>query len=177
MRFWIVAAAVMLLGGKPVMADADEIAGVVAACGAQSLSPGQSKAITQDATGGLCITARTAPSAAAGIGLTPTVSPSPASSLVIKASPGNLYSAYATSNTATAGFFAVINATNAPTSGSAITPLACAPLPASGNGTVSTSGLPPAVFSVGIVALVTSAANCYTYTSGTITAFMSGSAQ
>ena len=72
-----------------------------------------------------------APTSAAGVAITSVVTGAGASSQVLKASAGNLYSAYATNLTGTAGFLVIINATSAPVDG-AITPLACVPLPANG---------------------------------------------
>jgi hypothetical protein len=114
-----------------------------------------------------------APSAAAGVGQTPVVTGSGASSQVLKASAGNLYGVYATNLTGTAGFLVVLNATSAPADG-AITPLACVPLTANGVASINYLPGPPAVYSTGITAVVTSAATCFTKTTGTITAFIAG---
>lgn len=98
-----------------------------------------------------------------------------ANSLVLKASAGNLFSVYATNLTATAGFLVVLNATTAPADG-AITPLECVPLPANGNASISYNPGPAKRFSTGITAVVTSAATCFTKTTGTLTAFIKGEA-
>lgn len=113
-----------------------------------------------------------APCSAAACGIVPIVSSSAEASHVLKNAAGNLYSVYATNLTSTAGFLAVINATTAPTTGSAITPLQCVPIPASGNASINFGSGPPEVYSSGIVALVSSNASCFTFTSGTITAFI-----
>lgn len=107
--------------------------------------------------------------------ITPIVSAAGESSHVLKASAGNLYSIYATNLTATAGFLVVLNSTTAPGDG-AITPLECIPLP--GNSAVSINyTAPSARFSTGITAVVTSAATCFTKTTGVITAFFKGAIQ
>ena len=92
--------------------------------------------------------------------------------LVVYGGTHNLYGGYAVNLTSTAGFLAVINAATAPSSGSAIAPLDCIPLPPNGVATVPTR-LIPRYFSTNIVFLLTSASNCFTYTSGTITGFIS----
>ena len=106
-------------------------------------------------------------------GIVPVVSPSAASSLVIKAAGGNFYGAYAVNLTATAGFLVVLNATSAPADG-AITPLDCAPLPANGSASINYGSGPAALYRTGITAVVTSAASCFQKTTGVITAFISG---
>lgn len=103
---------------------------------------------------------------------------------VIKASPGALYTVYATNLTATGGFLVVLNATGAPADG-AIVPIDCVPLPANnaaGSCGPGCTGInyrpgPGKSYSVGITAVVTSAATCFTKTTGVITAFISGDAQ
>lgn len=102
-------------------------------------------------------------------------------SLVIKASPSNLYSAYATNLTANAGFLIVYNAVAVPAPGSltAALVLDCIPLQASDVSSINYAPYPPKSYSIGIVAMVSSSSGtgaCTTYTTGSITAFMSGSA-
>ncbi len=109
-------------------------------------------------------------------GITPVVSASAENNHVLKASAGELYSVSATNLTATSGFLAILNLAAAPVDG-AILPLACAPLPANGNASISYGGQPPAAYSAGIVAVVTSASTCFTKTTGVITAFISGNVQ
>lgn len=114
--------------------------------------------------------------APASIGAAPAVTPAAAATLVIKGSRGSLFTITAANQTATAGFLVVVNATSAPVDG-AITPLACAALPANGNASISyTSGL-PAAYSVGITAILTSGANCFTKTTGVITGFIGATFQ
>lgn len=116
-----------------------------------------------------------APTSASGAGIVPVASASAESSHVLKASAGNVYTVSATNLTATAGFLVLINATSAPADG-AITPPACAPLPANGSASIS-YGVVPGYFGTGIVAVVTSAATCFTKTTGTLTALLSGTVQ
>lgn len=116
------------------------------------------------------------PVSAANAGLVSVVSPSAEASRVFKASAGNLYSAYVTNLTATAGFLVILDATSAPADG-AITPLECVPLPSSGVATINYNPGPAARFGTGITAVVTSAATCFTKTTGVITAYFKGSVQ
>ncbi len=124
-----------------------------------------------DSSGNVKATAT--PSSATTVGITPIVSGSAEASHVLKASAGNLYSVYATNLTATPGFLVVLNATSAPGDG-AITPLDCVVLPASGTAVINYNPGPPAIYSTGITAVVTSATTCFTKTVGVITAFMKG---
>jgi hypothetical protein len=71
------------------------------------------------------------------------------------------------------GFLVLLNATSAPVDGT-ITPLACAALAANGNATIAYSPGPPAAYSVGIVAVITTSASCFTKTTGAATGFISG---
>lgn len=125
---------------------------------------------------------QTTPGSTNGVSLVPnnnaagSIAPVPSTSAesghVFKSSAGSTYSAAATNLTATAGFYVLIDAASVPADG-AITPKACAPLPA--NGAVSINyGDIPGGFSTGIVGVVTSASTCLTKTTGVITAFLSG---
>jgi hypothetical protein len=136
-------------------------ANIVGKLGIDQTTPGTTNGVT------------IAPSASAAVGQTPVVSAAGESSHVLKASAGNLYGVYATNLTATAGFLVLINATTAPADG-AITPLACVPLTANGVASINFLPGPPAVYSTGITAVVTSAATCFTKTTGVITAFIAG---
>lgn len=111
------------------------------------------------------------------IALVPIVSAAAEASHVIKASPGRVYSVYATNATATAGKLILLNQVAAPTSNDTVAPLLCVTLPASGTVSVDYYPTPPAQFSTGIVAAVSSNASCFTFTSGTITAFIGAMAQ
>lgn len=134
---------------------------------APAMTTGQVIGLQLDASGNLMVSGRP---------ITPVVSAAGENAHVLKASAGNLFSVYATNLTATSGFLVVLNSTTAPADG-AITPLACAPLPASGVASLSYNPGPPAAYSTGITAVVTSATTCFTKTTGTITAFISGSVQ
>jgi len=124
------------------------------------------------------VTANTiiAPSSSSAIGITPVVSTATEASHILKAAPGNVYSAYAVNHTATTGFLLLLNSISAPADG-AVAPLACAFLPPNGVASINYAPGPPGVFSTGITAVVTSAATCFTKTTGAITAFISGSVQ
>lgn len=111
-----------------------------------------------------------------GCGIAPIVSASAENAHVLKAASGFLYSVYATNLTATGGFLVVLNATTAPADG-AIAPLECVPLPANGTAAINFNPGPPAFYSTGITAVVTSAATCFTKTTGVITAFIRGAAK
>lgn len=102
-------------------------------------------------------------------------------SLVIKASPTNLYSVYATNLTSTAGFLIIVNSATVPPTGAltASTVLDCIPLQSADVSSLNYAPYPPKYYNVGIVALVSSSSGtgaCTTWTTGTITAFISGSA-
>ncbi len=116
------------------------------------------------------------PTSSSTIGITPVVSAAAESGHVLKATPGNAYSAYATNFTSTAGYLILLNSTTVPADG-AVTPLACALLSPNGVASINYAPGPPGVFSTGITAVVTSAATCFTKTTGVITAFISGSVQ
>lgn len=96
-----------------------------------------------------------------------------ASSLIVKASAGNLNGANCTGIAgAAAGYCVVINATTAPTNGATITPLDACYFDTTPRG-CSLAHINGSInFSTGIVVLVTSAASPFTYTSGTDTAFI-----
>lgn len=150
-----------------------------------TLTNGQASWLQCDASGNLLTTAGGGgvassviilPTASAAAGIAPVVSVAAEGSHVLKASAGNVYSAYATNFTATAGYLVLLNLTAAPADG-AITPLACALLSPNGIASINYAPGPPGVFSTGITAVVTSAATCFTKTTGTITAFISGSVQ
>jgi hypothetical protein len=115
-------------------------------------------------------------SSSANAGIVPVVSTAAEATHVLKASAGNLYSIFAANHTATPGFLLVLDATSAPADG-AVTPLECAALPANGNASVSYNPGPASRFSTGITAVLSSGANCFTKTTGTITGFIRGSVQ
>ena len=122
------------------------------------------------------VSVQTVPASGSTAGITSVVSGSAEATHVLKATPGNLYSVYATNLTGTAGFLVVLNATSAPVDG-AITPLDCAPLPGNSNASINYRAGPPEVFSTGITAVITSANTCFTKTTGVITGFIHGDVQ
>lgn len=109
-------------------------------------------------------------------GVVPTVTATAVASLVLKAAPGKVYSVYATNVTSTAGFLILLNAVTDPGTGT-VTPLACVPLPGSGAASINFIPTPPALFTVGITAVLTSASTCFSITEGTITGFIGGTVQ
>lgn len=114
-----------------------------------------------------------------GTSIEPIVSAAAEATHVIKNKPGVVYSVYATNLTSTAGFLLLLNAVSVPVDG-AVTPVACAPLAANSAGGVASVNYlpgPGAWYSAGIVAVVSSGASCFTKTTGTITAFISGFAR
>lgn len=110
--------------------------------------------------------------------ITPIVSTSAENSHVLKASAGTVYGVYASNLTSTAGFLLLLNSTSAPADG-AVTPLACVALAATGGqpAVINYNPGPAATYSTGIVAVLSSAATCFTKTTGTITGFISGAVQ
>lgn len=91
---------------------------------------------------------------------------------ILRAAPGRLYNLFVANQTATAGFVVVLNQTTVPADG-AILPLLCVALPASGTAQLNLI-LRPAAFNTGITVVITSAATCFTKTTGVITGFISG---
>ena len=85
---------------------------------------------------------------------------------------------YATNQTSTAGFLLALNATTVPADGPVV-PLDCVALAANATASISDGGFTPASdpYSIGIVIVVSSGANCFTKTTGTITAFIKGYTQ
>lgn len=108
--------------------------------------------------------------------LSPVVTSALAATLVIKDAPGTLYSVYASNLTGGAsGFLVIYNATAAPTPGALTGSLVldCVPFNSLGVAQISYQGYPAKLYNVGITALVTSATTCETYTTGTLTAYIS----
>lgn len=108
-----------------------------------------------------------------GSGLTPVVSAALEASHVLDGFPGSLYAAYATNLTGgSTGYLEIFNATSAPSDGS-VTPLVCTPFDSSGKAQAFYANT-PAIFSVGITAVISSAADCFHKTTGVLTGFLSG---
>jgi hypothetical protein len=109
-------------------------------------------------------------------GIASIVSPAAAASLVVKVSPGSVVSAYAINLTTIDGFLVLVDATAVPFDGP-IAPLAAVPLPAGSMVTIDAARA-PLVFSVGIVAALTSAVSPYmVITSDGLTGLISCQAQ
>lgn len=104
------------------------------------------------------------------------VSSAVTSQVLIKSSAGALYSAVATNQSASAGFFVLIDAAAIPNDG-AITPRDCRALPANSTAIINYNPGPPDAYSSGVVAVVTSATSCFTKTSGAVSGFIKGSVQ
>jgi hypothetical protein len=114
-----------------------------------------------------------------GVGIIPVVGGSAASSQVLKASPGNLYSVYAECSAAC--WLMVFNSTTAPSNGATTAGVAsgnmeeCISISAHSVGSISYLPGPPANFSVGITATISST-ECATLTLAT-TGFIHGMVQ
>lgn len=100
------------------------------------------------------------PSQAPGIGIIPVVTAALTPGLIIKAAPGNLYSVVVTGQTA--GFLMTFNATTVPADG-AVAPIDCVQVPANSTVSANFAPSPPEVFTVGIVAVLSST-GCYVKT-------------
>ncbi|HXJ24637.1 MAG TPA: hypothetical protein VNH17_03005 [Streptosporangiaceae bacterium] len=113
------------------------------------------------------------PSTEPSAGIVPTPSAAYEVARVLKASPGNVYSVYAYNPTVTPGFLLLLNAATIPGDG-AVTPLAIAVLPGGGEANIDFSAGPPAHFSVGIVAVLSSNITPFGKTTGAISGFITG---
>lgn len=130
-----------------------------------------------NAAGGLSFSPALSSSASAGI--TPVVTGSAASGLVLKATPGNLYSVYAECSAAC--WLMIFNSTTVPADGATTAGVAsgnlqdCLAIPTGSNGSINYTPGPPEVFTVGISAAISST-TCATKTAAT-TGFIHGSVQ
>lgn len=84
---------------------------------------------------------------------------------------------YATNNTSTAGFVEILDTTTIPSTGATVIPRECIALPANATASIRYDVGPYTLFNNGVVVLMSSAANCYLFTSGTITGFIKGYVQ
>ena len=95
--------------------------------------------------------------------------------LQVKAAPGSVYFVYATNETATAGLLIGYNSVTIPSTGALTAALVvdCVVIPASGSVQLL-NGIPgpPTNFNVGITYLIGSGTACGTYTTGTVTGFL-----
>lgn len=118
-------------------------------------------------------------SASSGMGIAPQVGGSAASSQVLKATAGNLYSVYAT--VTAASWLMVFNSTSAPSNGATTAGTAsgnlqeCLAIPSGNTGSINYAPGPPEVFSVGITAVISST-SCGTLTLATV-GYIHGSVQ
>jgi hypothetical protein len=134
----------------------------------------------QGVSGGVPVGETPSPTSSSSFAIAPGIAGSAASSVVLKASAGNLYSVYASASAA--GWLMVFNSTTAPSNGSTTAGTAsgnmeeCIAIPAAGTtGGLSFAGQPPESYSVGITA-VFSSTGCGTLTTSA-TAFLHGAVQ
>lgn len=110
------------------------------------------------------------------ISMVPAVTNAITSQLLVKTSPGALYNAVATNQSATAGTFMIIDAQSIPGDG-AVTPKDCRALPASSSAVITYNPGPPTQYISGIVAVTSTGASCFTKTSGAVSGFIAVDAQ
>jgi hypothetical protein len=110
------------------------------------------------------------------VSVPPVVSGASETSHVFKAYPGALISAYAFNLSATAGMFLIFNSASVPADG-AVTPVECIPIAANGTASVSYRSGPHKHLNTGISAALSTAATCFTKTTGLTTGFISGDVQ
>jgi hypothetical protein len=162
---WIIAAALLLALALPAAAQ------VTPAARSTSYVP-QSDTSCTDPVTGFVAACQTGPTPIA-----PVVTAALANFLVVKGSAGALFSVYASNLTGGAsGNLLVFNSATLPADGGSKQPVICAPF-SGGVASANYLGLPPATFSAGITAAVSSAASCFTLTTGVLTAFISGMAR
>lgn len=167
------AALLTAVGVSPALADDSASQGNYnGACGSVTYTATQRpQPMTVDANGNLCVSQSSAPPPS--IGVVPVVSTALEGSHVLKGGAGLLYGAYASNFTGgTTGNLLIFNATSAPADG-AVAPLVCLPFNSSTLVGIDYS-LAAASFSTGITAVISSAASCFTKTTGVITGFISG---
>ena len=132
---------------------------------------------TQDSPSSATLSVVSLPSANASAGLTIANTTALATSLVVKATPGNLYQLTCSGIAgAAAGNCIVYNGTSAPSTGAltgANVLAACSYAASSAAGCTINYSTMGAAFSAGIVVLISSAASPLTYTTGTNTGFIS----
>lgn len=113
-----------------------------------------------------------APSSGTAAGVSNAQSTTNGSSLVVKATAGNLYQLTTTIG-ATSGYLLLFDAATLPANG-AVTPLGCWPVASNGaNGVVSLAFDPPKPFATGITAGF-STTGCFTLTASATAAFFAG---
>lgn len=173
MKKLLVAGALALLAWPALADDAASTGNYNGACGSITYTATQRpQPMTVDASGNLCVSQGSAPPTTQGV--TPVVSATTEATHVLKASAGVLYSASATvySGSSNTGNLLIFNATSAPVDG-AVTPIICTPLRGGYQAWVNYS-IAPATFSTGITAVISSAASCFTKTTGVLSGFING---
>jgi len=108
-------------------------------------------------------------SSAAAVGIVPAITIS-GTSLLGKATAGNLYGASAYNTSAVPGFLVTTNLAAVPISGGSVSPVDCVPLSATGQALINYGAGPPDTYSVGVVVLVST--SCTVYTPATLAAFI-----
>lgn len=96
--------------------------------------------------------------------------------MIIKATPGVAFHVHATASTSAQGFLILLNSATIPGDG-AVQPIACRAFLGDGEAEVSYNPGPGQEFSTGLVAVVSSAADCFTKTTGAVRAFISALVQ
>lgn len=119
-------------------------------------------------------TVNIAPSSAAGVAITPTVSAAAESNHVICSAACNLWSAYVTTG-ATGGYFMSFNATSLPGNG-AVTPIECVQAPANTTQSLTMAGGPPDRYSTGVT-LGFSTTGCFSLTASATAFFKARASQ
>lgn len=93
--------------------------------------------------------------------------------MIIKAAPGVAFHVHATASTSTQGFLILLNSATIPADG-AVSPIACRAFTGDSEAEINYNPGPGQEFSAGLVAVISSAANCFTKTTtGTLRAFIS----
>ena len=175
----------------PAYAQTPSQGRVVSSCGTAGITytAGAFGPMTVDTNGNLCFngsgggssTVVVGPSSASGIASTASTVTTLGTSLVAKASAGNLYGFYCTAITGgAAGFCIAYNAITAPSPGALTGSLVldvCAFDTGDKGCSLSRIPGPPRNYSTGITILVTSASTPFTYTTGVDTAYISADVQ
>ena len=145
------------------------------AAGQANTAPGTSATTAQGVqgvTGGVAISTAEAGSSSASVGVAPLIAIS--GGAVSVASVHNLYGAYVTNGTTTAGYMVITNLAAVPASGatlSASTTYDCVPMPAQpGQAIHPLASGPPDYYSAGITLLLST--SCSTYTPGSLSGFI-----
>lgn len=160
-----------LPGGGGVSSDVNlaDVGGAAVALGQAAMAASIPVVVASDQS---TLPVSDAPSSSATVGVAPVVTAAAASSKVLKAGAGNLYSFSVTSG-ASAGVAYVFDATSLPANG-AVTPVDCYVLAA--NQSIGVQYDPPMVMATGITIGFGTGTNCFSLTASA-TAFVSGLAK